>query len=454
MKKKHYAILALLLFINIFILKGQNTKFSCSLSGVIKNFTDKIEIEDMSEIGTLSLPNFERTLTPDSNGNFSITFKIRKPNYFRVGRNIIYLSPGDKISAFIDFENPEKASFSGNNFQANEYLKKTPFPKGGSFLGSGDNIKSSIQKTIDTILVLANNRKKELYSHSNIPIEFKSLESARIKADILNSLYKIYTYFSDIHKVKKDSLLALKADCEKAISPYIEIYAKNFINPAFLKLAVYRDIISNIFKEKQTGVNVIDSMKCRDWIKARHLSYQLEGVKEKSQLLVFKDEITKIKTTRYRNLLTQKLTTLLKFGNGDSAVDFIALDNNNVQMHLLDFKGKVIYIDIWATWCGPCLEELPYLDKLKTSFAKNNDIVFLSLSVDDNKELWKQNLKKRNAAGLQWVISKDKLKQYSVVGIPRVIIINKAFRIEEMNGLSPADSNILNYLNNLLHNKL
>jgi thiol-disulfide isomerase/thioredoxin len=65
-------------------------------------------------------------------------------------------------------------------------------------------------------------------------------------------------------------------------------------------------------------------------------------------------------------------------------LDFTLKDMNGVDVHLASFKGKVILLNFWATWCGPCKAEIPSLVELQDEYA--DDLVVLGLSVDDTAE--------------------------------------------------------------------
>lgn len=68
----------------------------------------------------------------------------------------------------------------------------------------------------------------------------------------------------------------------------------------------------------------------------------------------------------------------------DAPLDFTIKDMNGVDVKLASFKGKVILINFWATWCGPCREEIPSLVELQAKYP--DDLVILGLSVDDPVE--------------------------------------------------------------------
>ena len=148
--------------------------------------------------------------------------------------------------------------------------------------------------------------------------------------------------------------------------------------------------------------------------------------------------------------MNKTLTTLLKFGKGDMAVDFKAASIEGTTVKLSSLKGKVIYVDLWATWCGPCLEEMPYFESLKEKYGSNRDIAFVSLSIDDNISLWKDNVAKRKAGGYQWLINRNKLNDYNIVGIPRILLINKNFKMVDMNAPLPSSKKLPGIIDQLV----
>jgi thiol-disulfide isomerase/thioredoxin len=71
----------------------------------------------------------------------------------------------------------------------------------------------------------------------------------------------------------------------------------------------------------------------------------------------------------------------------DAPLDFTLKDMNGVDVKLESFRGKVILINFWATWCGPCRVEIPWLIELQNQYSK--DLVVLGISVDDTAEKMK-----------------------------------------------------------------
>ncbi len=98
-------------------------------------------------------------------------------------------------------------------------------------------------------------------------------------------------------------------------------------------------------------------------------------------------------------------------------------DLNGKKVSLDDFKGKYVLIDFWASWCGPCIGELPYLKAAHNEFGPKG-LVVLSITFDKDYKSWKKAVKDK---GMNWLnISAkgtDVSKQYGVRGIPRIMII-------------------------------
>lgn len=89
------------------------------------------------------------------------------------------------------------------------------------------------------------------------------------------------------------------------------------------------------------------------------------------------------------------------------------------------FRGKYVYIDLWASWCVPCVKEVPHLQKLEAEL-KNKDVVFLSISVDAKEEPWKAKMKQLDMHGNQLHDKENKIcDNLNVKGIPFFLIYDK-----------------------------
>lgn len=139
---------------------------------------------------------------------------------------------------------------------------------------------------------------------------------------------------------------------------------------------------------------------------------------------------------------------------GEIAPDAVCFDSTGQVTRLSDHRGKVLYIDTWATWCGPCKKEIPELQKLEAEFHGKN-VEFISISTDQNLAQWENFLAKQQMTGLQLHQSENfdesVSKLYMVNSIPRFIVIDEAGKIVSADAPRPSSgAQIRNMLNEVL----
>lgn len=147
-----------------------------------------------------------------------------------------------------------------------------------------------------------------------------------------------------------------------------------------------------------------------------------------------------------------------QLGEGTEARDFTATDANGNAFRLSDLKGKVVYIDTWATWCGPCVAEFPHSKKMVEHYRDNRDVVFLFVSMDEDTQKWKSFLKgdrapkgihvNQNSASTPDGSSIFSL--YNMSGIPHYILVDKAGRIKVNMGPRPSQKESYELIDGLL----
>lgn len=181
----------------------------------------------------------------------------------------------------------------------------------------------------------------------------------------------------------------------------------------------------------------------------------------KEQVLDFFQKLIDNYDRMHANLVQQKaINKNLKKGN--PAPEFFNYENSKGGTNSLkDFRGKYVYIDVWATWCRPCIAQIPYLKKLEEEY-KNKNIVFVSISTDDDRrsngswekahDKWKKMVTQKNLSGIQLWAGKDDARfsvEYAIRGIPRFILIDPKGNIVDSDTKRPTDPSIRSMLNNL-----
>lgn len=113
-------------------------------------------------------------------------------------------------------------------------------------------------------------------------------------------------------------------------------------------------------------------------------------------------------------------------------------------------RGKVAYIDFWATWCAPCCHEIPYFEKVWEQYKENEHIVFVSISQDDDRKAWEKKIDKDQPAWPNYIFDKNSgskfLEDMSINSIPRFVIVGADGRILSANAARPSDKDIATVL--------
>jgi thiol-disulfide isomerase/thioredoxin len=122
---------------------------------------------------------------------------------------------------------------------------------------------------------------------------------------------------------------------------------------------------------------------------------------------------------------------------------------------LADYKGKYVYIDVWATWCVPCIVEMPYMNEIEKQYA-NKNIQFIGLSIDNpekDEQKWRDMIVDKELHGTQLLadnqIDSKFIRDYYIYGIPRFILLDPQGKIISYDAPRPSEPRLKELFNSL-----
>jgi peroxiredoxin len=122
---------------------------------------------------------------------------------------------------------------------------------------------------------------------------------------------------------------------------------------------------------------------------------------------------------------------------GAKAPDFTLSDLNDEEVALKDFKGKVVVLNFWATWCPPCRAEMPEFNELNAEFKESKKAVLLAINLTDGARENKQKVSKfmqSNGYDMRVLLDNggETAKKYAVMGIPTTVVIDEGGKVSEI----------------------
>jgi len=167
---------------------------------------------------------------------------------------------------------------------------------------------------------------------------------------------------------------------------------------------------------------------------------------------IYNKIMEKINNPSYSKIIKQKYRVLTELKKGMPSPDFEFENENGEKISLNKLDGKLFYIDVWATWCAPCLKEIPHLNSLIDRY-KNNDIQFISICAESKLEDWQKTIEEKQIQGLQLFATNTNnpfFNNYKITGYPRYILLDNKKNIINAFTKRPSDKAIFGILDGLL----
>ncbi len=457
---KKYIVLTLAL-ITLWSCKKEDTVNYVLLSGNIGN----------TKGGSLKISNalngFSKTINVMDNGVFSDTLYIKENGQYEFryerGRVHPYLSMGDQVNMQVKDvkEFLGTINFEGNYSEFNNFI---------AFLDREDfNFRVDQKETYnmgeaDFEVNIADFKKRmesKLDAVSKIPEGYKSkqlraIEAKRIR---LKSIYEvIYARLTDNKDFKASD--AFKKEVEafdfnneedyKSSADYRDMvffHLMDKVNASEPKdIQSYREARKKVLSE-------INSEVIRNGELYRSISGGLQRSEDKEKVV---NEFLSASTNEGHKAAVLELFKLLKvLDPGQPSPKFVSYENyDGSTTSLDDLKGKYVYIDVWATWCGPCKAEIPFLKEVEEKYHDKN-ITFVSISTDKqkDKQKWKDMIKEKELGGIQLITDNDFntsfISGFKISGIPRFILLDPNGNIVQANAPRPSDKKLIELFDSL-----
>jgi thiol-disulfide isomerase/thioredoxin len=422
-----------------------------TLSGKITNTEDrKIWIKGESfekEINLKPDGTFSEKLPIDYEGIYAIeTSKNRMPLYF---------SKDSKISLTADDSNFNSTlKYTGKGSIENQYIaKKTIITSQISFKDYKLN-ETEFLKKLEKIMSSV----KNLFQSTKFSDDyFKQKETLNLHYLEQRNLlfYNIfYNYSPNESKVsgkfpKYDEKMDLDNESD------------------FLFSTEYQDIVITKFNRNIKGDGTSPNVQVKDAIP------EIKALKSqsiKNRLIQNGINEISIKNANYKNtyneffsitndpkikeILTTNYNNTIAVEPGKPSPIFNYENQKGGKTSLESLKGKYVYIDVWATWCGPCRQEIPSLEKVEEQFQGKN-IAFVSISIDNikDREKWSNLIIGKKMSGIQLLADREFnskfIREYNILAIPRFILIDTNGNIVNANAPNPSDPKLIELLNSL-----
>lgn len=384
------------------------------------------------------------SVTLDSNGYGEIQVPVKKTMFLNFGTSDsiffnLLLEPGYDITYLIDNGNLKTY---GNGSHPNNYLLKVQ--------GLFSNISKTIKKIDDTDIFI------DLMNSSNIQLnQFHKnfTDSIQLQPNISYILKKCVD--SKLLLEKQTFLFAIDGKFIDSLNLENKLNLINneifsdsiFFNTGFpdfldfLRFNFDRTIARNKIFIKCSDLNVYPILvfheiyksdkyceKIKEFLFYTNLSFDLAFFGNNSTVENLIEVFHQLyPESKYNAFLKKEGEKLKNLDKANTAPGFEGKTPTGKLISLKDFKGKILLIDVWATWCRPCKEELPYTHKIQEYFKSNNEVQVLYISIDSQIERWQSFLKKNiQFNGLHININDTTFSNsYKITGIPRYILIDK-----------------------------
>lgn len=429
-------------------------------------FSGKIANKTADHIVVANNSNTIRdTITVSENGTFLDSLKINSGVYLITDGTVYlraYLEQASNLNITFDTKDFHNTmSFSGEGATINNYLQAKS-NKERELMGNRDSLYKldeaafkSKANEIQTAL------KHFLEVQPDISEVYKMKEERNIGYEHILRL-KGYERFHA--HITKNSNFKISSEFLPKMNDFDYENAVDFIfSGAYNKLVSnhYRDIskelaLSKNLEEDIAYLTVISKLPNQSMKNDMLYDDAMHGISNASNLEDYYDIFINSSTDKENNeTITKSYQKLKAIAKGKPSPKFYDYENNDgSKISLDDLKGKYVYIDVWATWCGPCKREFPALKELEKVYH-NKNIKFLGISIDKSADYdkWKKMIVDESLVGIQLLADNawesKFIQDYLIIGIPRFILLDPDGNIVSADAPRPSQKKLISLFDEL-----
>lgn len=404
-----------------------------------------------------NLFNAVDTVSADSTG--LIRIRAAQYPYYKFSNTIVYIEPGDTLTLdltqvryakSIGFEGPQAAA----NQWMHQHLLSKYLPLYAEQVPPPEESYASYRHAVLENKALV---EKELNAIAASP-SFKKDAIVMVNILAIGSLIRYYELAVNTQGALLQQKLAAGTTDSAQLTAGFQTWKEQYY--AGMHDSIIRDVETLIpakyedyYNDRKETFTALYALKQFD--SSYFAKLVLPGYDDLERVLLVASDDNVFYHTDFAKLDKQLTTPVLKtlvqswhkkYGHlvpGKKAIDWEMMDEKGNKLKLSSLKGKAVYIDIWATWCNPCVALKPYFESLANDYKDQSGVQFVAISVDRNVKLWQTFLNKHNNGNSQvkqYIITDPRfMERYQIAAIPRFMLFDGRFNILDVRAPQPTN---------------